>query len=181
MNMSEDVKVGGIGFSNDTEGSTSATLAVPTRRVNGNLIEKPDAGAMIHAGEDGNTTISPQVVAKIAGLAIREIDGVHHLAPFGAGQQVAALAKTVTRGDIKDMGVQVEVGTKEVAVDTRIVTNYGASIPQISEDIRRNVTSQILTMTGLQVVQINVDVVDLYFPEEEENAAVETSTVRRVE
>ena len=137
-------------------------------------------GAVVQISEGGKTTIYPQVVAKIAGLAIREIEGVYRLVPFGAGQQVASLAKAVTRGEMKDLGVHVEVGSKEAAVDARIITLYGTSIPEVCDAIRLNVSDRIATMTGLKVVEVNVEVVDLYFPEEDEDVE-EASPSRRVE
>lgn len=124
-------------------------------------------GASVTSNEAGQTIIRNQVVAKIASLAAREVEGVHKLVPFGPSQSVVSLAKTVTGGTMRDLGVQVEVGTKEAAVDVRIVVDYGASIPAVAEAIRRNVAERVETMTGLKVVQVNIDVVDLYFGEEE--------------
>ncbi len=134
--------------------------------------------ATITEGEHGKTIIQNEVVAKIAGLAIREIEGVHKLVSFGAGQAVASIASSIRKNDMKDLGVRVEVGAKEAAVDARIVTNYGASIPEVAEAIRKNVSARIEQMTGLKVVEVNVDVVDLFFPSGEEDF---TAQVHRVE
>ncbi len=128
-------------------------------------------GASVTSNEAGQTIIRNQVVAKIASLAAREVEGVHRLVPFGPSQSVVSLAKTVTGGTMRDLGVQVEVGTKEAAVDVRIVVDYGASIPAVAEAIRRNVAERVEAMTGLKVVQVNIDVVDLYFGEEETEEA----------
>jgi uncharacterized alkaline shock family protein YloU len=78
---------------------------------------------------------------------------------FGASQQVASLATAITRGEMRDLGVHVDVGAKEAAVDVRIVTDYEASIPAISEAIRRSVSARIEMMTRLHVVGFNIDVV----------------------
>ena len=124
-------------------------------------------GASVTSNEAGQTIIRNQVVAKIASLAAREVEGVHRLAPFGPSQSVVSLAKTVTGGTMRELGVQVEVGTREAAVDVRIVVDYGASIPAVAEALRRNIAERVEAMTGLKVVQVNIDVVDLYFGEEE--------------
>ena len=135
------------------------------------------AGASVLTGDDGQTIVHNQVVGKIAGLAVQEIDGVHRLVPYGPGQTVSSFAKTITRSDMHELGVNVEVGQKEAAVDVRVITTYGASIPAVADAVRRNVSDRIESMTGLKVVEVNIDVVDLYFPDAEQDEAPEPSSV----
>lgn len=123
----------------------------------------------------GTTTIQPHVVAKIAGLAVREVEGVRALVPFGTGQALSNLAASVTGAEMRDLGVSVEVGSIEAAIDVRIVCTYGASIPQVSASIRENVAERIHAMTGLEVTEVNIEVADLYF---EEDKAPQPSTSR---
>ncbi|GIV58740.1 MAG: Asp23/Gls24 family envelope stress response protein [Bacteroidetes bacterium] len=149
-------------------------MATTTKNKEANTTPQKDAprtqieGASVTQGESGQTIIRNQVVAKIASLAAREVEGVHRLVPFGPSQSVVSLAKTVTGGTMRDLGVQVEVGTREAAVDIRLVVDYGASIPAVAEAIRRNIAERVEAMTGLKVVEVNIDVVDLYFGDEEE-------------
>ncbi|MDZ4698438.1 MAG: Asp23/Gls24 family envelope stress response protein [Rhodothermales bacterium] len=142
----------------------------PVRSTGMALREKHPAapGSIVLKGENGRTVIQTEVVAKIAGLAVREVSGVHKLVPYGAGQSVASLASAITRSDIKDLGVQVEVGQKEAAIDVRIITDYGANIPEIARSIRQVVAERIASMTGLVVVEVNIDIVDLYFGQDDD-------------
>ena len=117
--------------------------------------------------EQGKTTIADVVVSKIAGLAAREVEGVHELVTQGVGGAVTGLAQRVTGADTRSQGVNVEVGEREAAVDLRLTVDYGVSIPQVAEAVRRNVMSRLEAMTGLVVKEVNIDVTDLYFPEEE--------------
>ena len=117
--------------------------------------------------ELGKTTIADVVVSKIAGLAAREVEGVHELVTQGVGGAVTGLAQRVTGADTRSQGVNVEVGEREAAVDLRLTVDYGVSIPQVAEAVRRNVMSRLEAMTGLVVKEVNIDVTDLYFPEEE--------------
>ena len=48
-----------------------------------NSVPSEVKGGVVRQSEDGRTTIFPQVVAKIAGLAIREIEGVYKLCRSG--------------------------------------------------------------------------------------------------
>lgn len=117
--------------------------------------------------EQGKTTIADVVVSKIAGLAAREVEGVHELVTQGVGGAVTGLAQRVTGADTRSQGVNVEVGEREAAVDLRLTVDYGVSIPQVAEAVRRNIMSRLEAMTGLIVKEVNIDVTDLYFPEAE--------------
>jgi len=117
--------------------------------------------------EQGKTTIADVVVAKIAGIAAREVPGVHELVTQGVGGAVTGLAQRVTGADTRSQGVNVEVGEREAAIDLRLTVDYGVSIPQVAEAVRRNIMSRLEAMTGLVVKEVNIDVTDLYFPEEE--------------
>jgi len=122
---------------------------------------------MLIISDQGQTRVSEEVVAKIAGLAVREVPGVRSLVPFGAGQTLTSLASQLRGNDMKDLGIHVEVGTIEVAVDVRIVADYGVSIPHIAEQIRENLALRVTEMTGLRLKEVNIEVVDLYFPDEQ--------------
>lgn len=126
--------------------------------------------------DKGQTKIADSVVAKIAGLAAREVDGVHKLLDRGLGQTVVGLARAVARQQNREGGVLVEVGEKEAAVDVFICAEYGVNIPAVAAAVRLNVVTRVESMTGLLVKEVNVEVLDLYFPSEEVEVAA-----RRVE
>jgi uncharacterized alkaline shock family protein YloU len=117
--------------------------------------------------EQGKTTIADLVVAKIAGIAAREVAGVHELVTQGVGGAMAGLAQRMTGADTRSQGINVEVGEREAAIDLRLTVDYGVSIPQVAEAVRRNIIKRLEAMTGLIVTEVNIDVSDLYFPEEE--------------
>ena len=115
----------------------------------------------------GKTTIANSVVAKIVGIAAREIDGVKDVVGTGAGATISGLATRVTRGDTRSQGVSVEVGEREAAASINIIAYYGVSIPQLADAIRRNIIDRVESMTGLSVVAVDIAVNDLYFEEDE--------------
>ena len=116
--------------------------------------------------EKGKTIISDGVVAKIAGLAAKEVEGVHSLVAHHIGQTVVGLARAVARQVNREGGILVEVGEREAAVDVRISADYGVNIPAVAAAVRNNVINRVESMTGLLVKEVNVAVVDLYFVEE---------------
>lgn len=121
--------------------------------------------------EHGRTIIHNDVVAKIAGVTVRRTQGVHALVPYGASQSVSAFARRITGTVMRDLGVQVEVGKIQAAVDVRIVTDYGASIVEVANVIRTQVRDNIERMTGLEVVEVNIEVVDLFFADDHADAS----------
>jgi uncharacterized alkaline shock family protein YloU len=126
--------------------------------------------------DKGQTKIADSVVAKIAGLAAREVEGVHRLIDRGLPQQVLGLARAVTRQQNREGGVLVEVGEKETAVDVFICADYGVNIPAVAAAVRNNIINRVESMTGLLVKEVNVEVLDLHFAAEEPEAPA-----RRVE
>ncbi|MEU6913765.1 Asp23/Gls24 family envelope stress response protein [Streptomyces olindensis] len=119
-------------------------------------------------GSRGRTTIADGVVEKIAGLAARDVDGVHAMGSglsrtFGAVRdRVPGGQKSVTRG------VKAEVGEVQAALDLEIVVDYGVSIADVARDVRENVITAVERMTGLEVVEVNIAVSDVKLPDEEE-------------
>ncbi len=114
----------------------------------------------------GSTTIADVVVSKIAGLAAREVHGVHDLGG-NASRAVGALRDRIPGASTNySQGVSVEVGEKQAAVDLDIVAEYGVSISDVATGIRRNVIAALERMTGLEVVEVNITVHDIHVPDE---------------
>lgn len=117
--------------------------------------------------EHGNTTIADGVVAKIAGIAAREISGVHALGG-GAARTFGALRERIPGQSTNvSQGVVVEVGDEQAAVDVSIIAEYGIAIADLAAGIRRNVISSVERMTGMQVTEVNIAVLDIHLPSED--------------
>ncbi|MGM0617945.1 MAG: Asp23/Gls24 family envelope stress response protein [Actinomycetota bacterium] len=115
----------------------------------------------------GTTTIDDGVVAKIASIATREVSGVASM----GGNLSGAVAQVVGRirgEEHATSGVGVEVGTRQAAVDLSITVHYPAAITEVASSVRDNVIDRIEKLTGLEVVEVNIAVTDLAFPEGEE-------------
>lgn len=118
-------------------------------------------------GPHGTTSIADVVVAKIAGIATREIDGVYDLG--GATERAVGKVREVIPGTGSSVtqGISVEVGERQAAVDVSIVAEFGVAIHQLAGAIRRNVINAIEQMTGLEVTEVNVTVHDVHFGEDD--------------
>jgi uncharacterized alkaline shock family protein YloU len=128
-------------------------------------------GADQPAAERGTTSIDDSVVEKIAGMAAREVDGVHALGGGLARSLGAVRDRTVGGGRPNvSRGVSAEVGQRQTAIDLDVVTEYGVPIQDVSQDIRENVIGALERMTGLEVVEVNITVHDVHLTEDEEES-----------
>jgi uncharacterized alkaline shock family protein YloU len=120
-------------------------------------------------GDHGRTTIADQVVAKIAGIATREIDGVHALG--GQAARIVGRVREAIPGGQQSItqGISVEVGEKQAAVDLGLVAEYGVAIHDLAAAVRSNVINSIQQMTGLEVTEVNVAVHDVHFEDEDDD------------
>ncbi len=114
--------------------------------------------------ERGITRIEDNVVAKVAGIAAQEVEGIQ----MGGGtvRAVGGFLDSVTGAGGQTRGVAVEVGEEEAAIDLAMAVEYGKAIPQISEAVRRNVINRVENLIGLRVTEVNITINDTLLPEE---------------
>jgi uncharacterized alkaline shock family protein YloU len=151
----------------------SAPTTAPARRTDKAAADQTatDQTATTPTPSGGRTQIADVVVAKIAGLATREITGVYALGG-GAARALGALRERIPGATTNvSQGVSVEVGETQAAVDVDLVVEYGAAISALAAAVRRNVVSAVERMTGLHVVEVNITVNDVHLPGEEPEAA----------
>lgn len=110
---------------------------------------------VINSGNNelGIIKISEEVVSIIAGLAATEVKGVSGM----SGGFVGGIAEKLGMKNLSK-GVKVAVGEKEAAIDLFIIVDYGIKIPEVAWQIQENVKKAIETMTGLKVVEVNINV-----------------------
>lgn len=125
----------------------------------------------IKVDEIGNVKISEEVVAIIAGVAATEVPGVAGMSGGIAG----GIAEMLGRKNLSK-GVKVEVGEKEAAIDLYIIVEYGCRIPDVSWEIQEKVKKSIESMTGLEVIEVNIHIQGVNFEKEHKKEAPEDIT-----
>jgi uncharacterized alkaline shock family protein YloU len=140
---------------------SSAAPAKPATRISGTSPATTDSIST----DDGKISVAQGVVQKIAGIACREISGVHAMG-VSTSRAFGAVRERIpgSSGPNVAQGVGVEVGETQAAIDLDIVVEYGVSIADLGRSIQRNVKQAVERMTGLEVVEVNVNVDDLYLP-----------------
>ena len=109
---------------------------------------------------NGEFEIGDTVIAKIAHMACREVEGVHAL-----GGATSRALSSLRVADTRTQGVTVDLRGDSVDVDVTLVVTYGRSIPEVAQACREQVRTRIEATTGLAVKTVNVVVSDIYFPE----------------
>ncbi|GAB2984206.1 Asp23/Gls24 family envelope stress response protein [Frigoribacterium salinisoli] len=117
------------------------------------------------SSSNGKNTIAEGVVQKVAGIAAREVRGVHDLGN-GAARALGAIRNAVNQQD-RGQGVSVEVGEKQVAADIVIVAEYPVELQRVADDVRKSVTDAISQVVGMEVTEVNVTVSDVHIPSDD--------------
>lgn len=118
----------------------------------------------------GATQVSAAAVERLAASAARGVDGVYSLGS-GAGRAFGALRGRVSGSHSESaVGVSAEVGQEEVAVDLTLIAEYGRPLHDIAADVRAAVYTAVGDITGLRVIEVNVEIGDLHIPTPDEPA-----------
>ena len=103
--------------------------------------------------EYGSVRIADDVVAVIAELAAKEVKGIIGMSGGIADSITEILGK---KNPFK--GVKVEVGEKDTSIDLYVIVEYGVRIPDVAWQIQESVKKAVETMTGLNVVEVNIHI-----------------------
>ena len=104
----------------------------------------------------GEVRIADEVVSTVAGLAAIEVEGVASMSGGWGTDLVEKLGKKNF-----GKGIRVEINDQETSIDIFISIMYGYPIPQVAEDVQKEVRTAVETMTGLTVKAVNVHIVSV--------------------
>lgn len=90
-----------------------------------------------------------------------EVDGIAGM----AGGLVSGMVEMLSKKNLAK-GVKVQVGEKECAIDIYVVVEYGVRIPDVAQRVQENVKRAVESMTGLDVVEVNIHVQGVSFQTE---------------
>ncbi len=106
-----------------------------------------------HPDEKGSINISEEVIAVIAANAALDTEGVVALTS-SAGKDISDRA--AKKGSLK--GVKLYVEDEIIMVDVWIIAEMGVSVSGTAVKVQEAVTSNIESMTGFSVSEVNVHV-----------------------
>ena len=93
--------------------------------------------------ENEGISISNDVVAVIAGVAVSEVEGVSGMAGGFAGgiTEVLSGKKNLAKG------IKVDIEENKVKIDVNIIVEYGSRIPDVAFEIQNRVKKSVESMT----------------------------------
>lgn len=105
----------------------------------------------------GNLTFDDKVIQKIIGHAIENVKG---LLDVDGGFISNIKNKLVNSDDVTD-GIDVEVGKEQVAVDLKIIMEFGYNARNVYDELKKFVAKDINDTTNLDLIELNVEVADI--------------------
>lgn len=104
--------------------------------------------------ENGNVMISEDVVANIVAHAMAEVEGIGSLGTKpGVTVRDFATKKTWSKG-LKVMIAE----DNTVSIDCTLMVSFGYSVVDVAAAVQQSVISNVESMTGVKVTDINVNV-----------------------
>lgn len=110
----------------------------------------------------GKTVIADGAVAKVAWVSARKVPGVFALGA-DSGRALGTVRDALAATDLGP-GIRVAVGQSQVAVDVELVAEYDVPLQDLADRVRDAVYRAVQSIVGMQVVEVNVDVVQVHLP-----------------
>ncbi len=118
----------------------------------------------------GTIQIAPEVLEIIAGLSTIEVEGVVGM----SGGMAGGIAEMLGRKQLTK-GVKVQLSGADTIIDLSIILEYGYRIPDISAKIQQSVKQAVRTMTGIEVVEVNLHIHDVRYKAQDKSASDEAA------
>lgn len=106
---------------------------------------------------ENKLTFEDQVIKKIAGIASNDVKGIFSM----SGGFMSGLTDRFRSTEDITKGIDAEVGERQVALDLKVIVEYGKNIPSIFQDAVTKIKKSVHDMTGLDVIEINMHVEDV--------------------
>lgn len=103
----------------------------------------------------GLIKIHKNVIAEIASMAAKEVDGVSRISM----DLFTKAINTLTKGKIARYPAKIDFKeNNEVEICVSIIVNYGINIPEVAARVQENIKKAVEKMTGLYPVDIHIKV-----------------------
>ena len=101
----------------------------------------------------GKVFISNEIIAVIAGKAAIEVEGV-----TGLGGYVAGVTSNKAIRRCLPKGIAVAINGQDVRLVLALAVKMGTKLHEISKEVQERVKTAVETMSGLNVLEVNIRV-----------------------
>lgn len=107
----------------------------------------------VQKDENGSVNISEEVIATVAAIAAKDVDGVSGL-NGNLGDDIAGILgkKNVNKG------IRVQIADDGVQIECNIIAKYGCPVVEMAKNLQLAVSSAVESMTGLKVLGVAVNI-----------------------
>lgn len=109
--------------------------------------------------ENGNVLISEEVIASIAALAVRDVEGVYGL----TGSSNFDLSEIIGRKNLR-RGIRVLIDGEKVEISCNLVVKFGATVMEVAQKVQEAIADEVTAMTGVKPTAVNVNVCGVVAP-----------------
>lgn len=108
-------------------------------------------------GSLGMVRISDLAIATIVSIAVRKVPKVVDLECGFMDCIIEGLGELFDK-KIKEKGIKVNLGEREVSVEVSVIVEFGADIGEVGSQIQESVRDAVENMTDLVVSEVNVNI-----------------------
>ena len=114
-------------------------------------------------GDSDTIRISTEVIGILAGLAAAGIPGIAGM----SGGIVDGIAERLGRRDLAK-GIKVHMEEDRITLDLNVIVEYGVPITEAAKKLKQAVRAEVEKTTGLTVAAVNIHVLGIHLPAEQE-------------
>ncbi|MGW7932791.1 Asp23/Gls24 family envelope stress response protein [Staphylococcus xylosus] len=126
--------------------------------------------------DSAGLTFSNEVVKRIAKIAILEVKGIL----FIKENIIEKVSNSLASSNVFSKGLHVQIGKTQTLIHFQVVLEFGYSAPEIFSKLELTIQERVKYMTGLDLVELNMHVVDILTKEEWSKKSSETSGLNNV-
>lgn len=114
---------------------------------------------LVQAQENGSILISEEVIASIAALAVREVEGVFGLSATSNFD----ISKVIGKKNLRN-GIRVSLNGDEIAIACNLIVRMGSTVMTVARNVQEAISDEVYSMTGSRPARVNVNVCGVAMP-----------------
>ena len=114
---------------------------------------------LVQEQENGSILISEEVIASIASLAVREVEGVYGLSMT----QTLDLSNILGKKNLRK-GIRVAITEEGVTISCNLIVKIGSAVMTVAQSVQTAIADEVAAMTGVRPLRVNVNVCGVAVP-----------------
>ncbi|MBQ3355779.1 MAG: Asp23/Gls24 family envelope stress response protein [Oscillospiraceae bacterium] len=114
---------------------------------------------IVQTQENGSILISEEVIASIAALAVREVEGVYGLSSTSNFDISTVLGKKNLR-----KGIRVALNGEDISIACNLIVKMGSAVMTVAQNVQEAISNEVASMTGIRPARVNVNVCGVALP-----------------